>query len=536
MALHIQNSYSDTKEKFEPRDPNRVTIYNCGPTVYNFNHIGNFRSYVFVDILRRYLLTRGYKLDHAMNITDVDDKIIDNALKENKTIREFTDPFTKAFLEDIAELKIQDVEHRPRATESIPAMLDLIAELEKRGHTYQQDGSIYFRLSSFPEYGKLSGLEAENLLANADGRFEADEYTKEDARDFALWKAAVREGETTWDSKWGAGRPGWHLECSAMIRDIYGADGIDIHIGGIDLLFPHHENEIAQSCCAYPHENFARFWMHNEHLLVAGKKMSKSAGNFYTLRDLTRKEMAEAMIAKKKETLGGDGIGEEGDPSIVLKLIERGKILRALRYLLASFHYRTKLNFTFDNLRAADQACDRMQAMVVRLMETAEMKDADAVDAYIAGRIQDVGGAGERGAEIVALGGSAGAAMEKFIAGMDDDLNTARGLAAAFDFIRDLNTALEANKLSKEQAGDALLFFHRINEVLDVLVFDPAALDEPEPELDEDLAAYMTDMLEKRKAARAAKDFAEADRIRDEIHAKGIKLIDTPQGTKWEKA
>ncbi|MBI3395818.1 MAG: cysteine--tRNA ligase, partial [Spirochaetia bacterium] len=295
MALQVTNSLSGEKEPFRPKDPKRVRIYTCGPTVYNFNHIGNFRSYVFADVLRRYLKLAGFGVEHTMNITDVEDKIIASAGKAGETIEQLTGRYITAFLEDIQSLRIQEVEHRPRATRSIPKMLDMIGELEKRGHTYNSNGSVYFRLSSFGDYGHLSRIDPDSLRAAADGRFEADEYTKENVRDFALWKQAA-PSEPSWESPWGHGRPGWHIECSAMIEEIYGKDGIDIHTGGIDLLFPHNENEIAQTCAANPGRNFVRYWMHNEHLLVDGKKMSKSLGNFFMLRDLLQPEKMEAMI------------------------------------------------------------------------------------------------------------------------------------------------------------------------------------------------------------------------------------------------
>ncbi len=521
MSLHIYNSYSGEKEEFKPTDPGRVRIYNCGPTVYNFNHIGNFRSYIFVDIFRRYLAFRGYGLDHTMNITDVDDKIIDSSLKEKKTIEEFTAPFIKAFLEDIKTLKIQEVEHRPKATESIPRMIDMVQEMERQGHTYNVEGNIYFRLRSFSDYGKLSRLDQQNLLTAADGRFEADEYTKEDARDFALWKIPVRADEPSWDSPWGKGRPGWHLECSAMIRDIYGKGGIDIHLGGIDLLFPHHENEIAQSRCAYPEEPFVRYWMHNEHLLVNGKKMSKSLGNYYTLRDLTRPEDAKKLIDAKRA------------PEFLLDLIQENKITRALRYLLLSFQYRTKLNFTFENLKSADASCDRIQHFTVRLMKTAEVNEDQLRKISMDIDKKDKEKPGQRCSKFANKTTSSGKAMNAFIDSMDDDINSPRSMAAVFDYIHETNLLIEKGSLPKEDALEGLLFLFRINEILDIISFTPT---EPVKEgLDTETEKFVRESIEKRNAAKKSRDFALADKIRADLMTRSIRLVDTPDGTTWEK-
>jgi len=519
MALRIYNSLTQTKEEFLPADPSRVRIYNCGPTVYNLNHIGNFRSYVSVDILRRYLRFRGYGIEHTMNITDVDDKIIDNAIKQKKTIQDFTAPFVQAFLEDIALLRIENVEHRPRATDSIPTMIEMIREMEKKGHTYAIQGSVYFRLSSFPHYGELSKIDNANLLTAADGRFEADEYTKEDVRDFALWKNKTLENEPCWDSPWGCGRPGWHIECSAMIRDIYGKGGIDIHMGGVDLLFPHHENEIAQSLAAYPGENFARYWMHNEHLLVEGKKMSKSLGNYFTLRDLTKKENAQKLIQEKKA------------PDFLLKMIEEGRAARAIRYLLLSFQYRTKLNFTFENLRASDTACEKISQTAQRLLEktgwtvqdlSRAAEDLDRTEGRIPGKRNDSFADPES---------PAGRAMRQFLEAMDDDINTAKALGVVFDFIHEMNAAVEKNQDTRI-LKDGLLFLHRINELLDVIDFSGHNKSDINPELE----TYVLERIEKRNQAKKSKNFAEADQIRNELLEKGIRIVDTPKGTVWEKA
>lgn len=526
MGLRVFNSYTGTKEDFKPRNAKRVKIYNCGPTVYYLNHIGNFRSYMFVDLLRRYLVFRDYGVEQTMNITDVDDKIIENALKEKKTIKDFTAPYVSAFLEDIQYLKIQDVEHRPRATDYIPIMLEMIGELERNGHTYKMDGNIYFRLSSFEDYGRLSKLESQNLMVAASGRFEADEYTKEDVRDFALWKIPVRQDEPGWESRWGKGRPGWHLECSAMIRKIYGKKGIDIHTGGVDLLFPHHENEIAQSVCAYSADNFVRYWLHNEHLLVDGKKMSKSLGNFFTLRDLTDIEFAEKLAAENRA------------PDFILKFIRKNIMARALRHLLISIHYRTKLNFTFENLKASHAACERLQTLTDRLLEITGMDDKRIKSSLKkleseTGKKRSPGQGGER---FAAIKNTAGTAMKEFITNMDDDLNISRGMAAVFDLVRDINALMKNNKMSGELAEHSLLFLYRINQVIDLIDFRaPEVRTDIEETGDQVEAKYIDEMITLRNQARKNKNFSEADKIRDQLIEKGILLKDTPGGTTWER-
>ena len=521
MGLVIFNSYTAKKEKFEPKSSKEVTLYNCGPTVYNYNHIGNFRSYIFVDLLRRYLLLRGYGIRHTSNITDIDDKIIENALKEKKDIRTFTEPYIKAFFDDLKTLKIQDVDERPRATESIPEMIEMMKALEKNEHIYSAEGNVYFRISSFSDYGKLSKLDAENLVSAAQGRFDADEYDKENARDFALWKAPAKKEEPRWESPWGEGRPGWHLECSAMIRRIYGKDGIDIHVGGVDLLFPHHENEIAQSCCAYPTDNFVKYWMHNEHLLVDSKKMSKSLGNFFTLRDLIFQDNAEKLVKEKRA------------PESLLDLIRSGKIKRALRYLLISFHYRTKLNFTFENLHAADASCTRIQGLVSRLVEKLHITPDELEN--ILKKENASSKPGEAGQFLSKKSSSAGKYNICFFEAMDDDLNIAKGLACAFDLIRETNTQLESGSLSDEDARDVLLFFFQLNQILDTIEFVPEKELSMNEVIDDSLKEWIEDMIEKRAQAKKEKDFKKADSIRDELLAKNIKLKDTPQGTAWEQ-
>ena len=328
MPLRFYNTLTQQLEEFVPARDNTVRMYTCGPTVYDFAHVGNFRSFVFVDVLRRWLRASGFGLDHVMNITDVDDRIIQNAVAQQKPIGEYTATYTQAFLDDCDALRLERPEKLARATEHIPEMVNAIEKLGETHHTYNSDGSVYFRIASFPEYGKLSHNDFSGMQAGA--RVDVDEYDKDDARDFALWKAP-KQGEPFWETEIGPGRPGWHIECSVMAMKYLG-ETLDMHAGGVDLIFPHHENEIAQSE-ALTGKPFARFWMHCEFLLVEGQKMSKSLGNFYTLRDLL-----------------GSGYQPE-----------------AIRYLLASVPYRKALNFTFDGLKSAATAIDRLRNFKLRL-------------------------------------------------------------------------------------------------------------------------------------------------------------------------
>jgi cysteinyl-tRNA synthetase len=407
MALRFYNTLTQQVEPFSLLEGNTVRMYTCGPTVYNFAHIGNFRTFVFEDILRRWLLYRGFELDHVMNITDVDDKIIRNARAENKTLAEYTDTYTRAFLEDSAALRLQRPEKLVKATEHIPEMVRAIEQLAERGFTYQSDGSIYYRIAKFPDYGKLSHNDFSGIRAGA--RVDVDEYDKANARDFVLWKAP-KDGEPFWESGIGPGRPGWHIECSAMAMKYLG-ETLDIHAGGVDLIFPHHENEIAQSE-AITSKPFARFWLHSEFLNVEAQKMSKSAGNFFTLRDL----LAEGYL-----------------PEVV-------------RYLLTSVPYRKKLNFSVDGLKAAAVAIDRLRNFKLRL-ET---------DKYPAG-------VNDKILERTSL------ALRQFEDSLDDDLNTAEALAALFEFVRDANTAMDAGEFHAGNTAPALDLLERFDRIFDVL-------------------------------------------------------------------
>ncbi len=407
MALRFYNSLSQQLEPFSPQDGKTVRMYCCGPTVYHYAHIGNLRTFTFQDILRRWLRASGFALDNVMNITDVDDKIIRAAMAQGKTLREYTAQYEEAFLEDMATLRLERPERVVRATEHIGEMVDLIQQLGAKGFTYETDGSTYYRIAKFPEYGKLSHNDFGGMIAGA--RVDVDEYEKDDARDFVLWKQK-KEGEPSWDTPIGDGRPGWHIECSAMAMKYLGST-LDIHAGGIDLQFPHHENEIAQSE-AVTGLPFARFWLHAEHLIVEGQKMSKSLGNFYTLRDL----------------------------------LALGYAPETVRYLLASVPYRNKLNFTMDGVKAAATAIDRLRNFELRLKS----------ERFAAG--------GNAAAEE-----RAAAATARFREAMDDDLNTAGALGVVFEFLRDTNSAMDAGQFGAENVASAQAFLALFDSVFDVL-------------------------------------------------------------------
>jgi cysteinyl-tRNA synthetase len=407
MALRFYNTLSQQVEPFAPMDGKTVRMYTCGPTVYNYVHIGNLRTFTFQDILRRWLRTRGYTLQHVMNITDVEDKIIRNAMQQNKTLQEYTSVFEKAYLEDADLLRLERPEKLVRATEHIPEMVSAIEQLAAKGYTYQSDGSVYYRISKFPEYGKLSHHDFSGIRAGA--RVDVDEYDKADARDFVLWKSK-KNGEPSWNTPIGDGRPGWHIECSVMAMKYLG-ETLDIHAGGIDLAFPHHENEIAQSE-AITGKQFARYWLHAEHLIVEGQKMSKSLGNFYTLRDL----------------------------------FAQGFQPEAIRYLLASVPYRKKLNFTFDGLRAAATSIERLRNYKLRL-------DTDKFEPGLNEKLL------ERTAQ----------ARKQFEDSLDDDLNTAEALAAIFEFVRDTNSSMDAGDFRAGNVETAKQLFKEFDDIFDVL-------------------------------------------------------------------
>jgi cysteinyl-tRNA synthetase len=469
--MRLFNTLTRQEEEFAPLRDETVRMYTCGLTVYARGHIGNFRTFVCVDVLRRTLkYVAGWKIRHVVNFTDVDDKTIAGAEREGLALRDYTDRYIAAFHEDTAALGIEPVEETPRATDeaNIAAMAAMIKALDARGHTYVSDGSIYFKIATMPDYGKLARLDHEGMQAGA--RVDADTYAKEDARDFVLWKA-TKPGEPTWDAGVGPGRPGWHIECSAMALRLLGEAPIDIHTGGIDLIFPHHENEIAQSECATG-TPFSRFWVHVEHLLVDDQKMSKSLNNFYTVQDI----------------------------------VERGHRLSALRYLLLSSHYRKQLNFTWQGLAQADESLTRLTDCLARLRA---LPDGEARTAF---------------ADRVA------AARQDFDAALGSDLNTSAGLAAVFELTRAINSAIDAREMSAADGAVARAFFDHVDRVLGVISLRLAEDDRPPVPVDE-----IERQIEARKDARKRRDFAEADRIRHDLDARGILLEDSPQGTRWKR-
>ncbi|MEO8593550.1 MAG: cysteine--tRNA ligase [Candidatus Solibacter sp.] len=465
MPLRLYNTLTQQVENFTPASENTVRMYTCGPTVYDYAHIGNFRTFTFVDLLRKCLRLNGFKLNHVMNITDVDDKIIRNAVARHLSLGEYTKIYTEAFLEDCDSLRLERPERLSPATEHIPDMVDAIQRLGDRQHTYTSDGSVYFKIATFPEYGKLSHNDFSGNLSGA--RVDVDEYEKADARDFALWKTP-KEGEPFWDTAIGPGRPGWHIECSVMAIKYLG-ETLDIHAGGVDLVFPHHENEIAQSECLTG-KLFSRFWLHAEFLMVEGQKMSKSLGNYYTLRDLMAK----------------------------------GHTPEAIRYLLASVPYRKALNFTMDGLKSAAIAIDRLRNFKLRL-ETDRYPE----------------GLNEQLATRTAQAGQA------FRDALGDDLNTAEALAAAFEYVRDANSAMDSGEFRSANVASALGFLALFDSVFDVLT--PTA--KPDGMSDAAIEAKVAE----RTAAKKARNFALADQIRDELLAAGIVLEDTKSGVRWKR-
>lgn len=473
----FQNTLTGQKEPFEPFHPGEVRMYTCGPTVYDFAHIGNFRTFVFQDVLRRFLRSRGYRIHQVMNLTDVDDRIIQNAAAAGIGIREYTDRFIQAFLDDMRLLNLETPETLARATDHIEDMVALVATLIERGFAYRSDGSIYYRIARFPRYGRLSKVNFSGIQAGA--RVDVDRYEKDDARDFALWKVS-KPGEHSWETRIGSGRPGWHIECSTMSMKYLGPT-LDIHTGGVDLVFPHHENEIAQSEAATG-QPFVRYWLHAEHLLVNGEKMSKSSGNFYTLRDL----------------------------------LERGHRPSAIRFLLASVPYRRQLNFTFDGLQQAASSIERLRNFADRLRSE---KLPERTSTSFTSRIEQ--------------------AEKDFEAGLEDDLNTAQALAAVFDLVRDVNTAMDQGQFSRADAPAAIGFMERFDAIFAVVADDDAeklrrlGYAAPSQELsDEQIETF----VEQRKQARRRRDFQAADHIRQDLAARGIILEDLKDGTvRWKR-
>ncbi len=475
--IRFHNTLGGEMEVFTPQKSNEVRMYTCGPTVYDYAHIGNYRTFVFQDILRRFLKLRGFKMNHVMNLTDVDDRIIANATAAGVSIRDYTEKFAQAFFDDCKTLSIEAPEYWIRATDHIDDMVKLIQRLQEKTYTYPSEGSIYYRIAKFPHYGRLSNIDVTGIQAGA--RVDMDRYEKESARDFALWKAP-KPGEHYWQTPIGKGRPGWHIECSAMAMKYLG-ETLDIHTGGIDLAFPHHENELAQSEAATG-KPFVRYWMHSEHLLVEGEKMSKSLGNFYTLRDLFAK----------------------------------GYKPSALRFALASVPYRKQLNFTFDGLQQAASSVERLRNFAARL---AQGKFPAGKQKGMASRIAE--------------------AADEFDAGLSDDLNTARALAAAFDLLRETNIAMDKGDFRQGDVAAVQEFLANFDcifavmedndaEKLRALGFGAADGGPSDAEIEK--------LIAERQSARQRRDFAASDRIRKELADRGILIEDSKDGSvRWKR-
>ena len=461
MEMKVFNSLTRRVEPLTPLADNTIRLYTCGPTVYNFAHIGNFRAYAFEDVLRRVVQFNGMNIRQVMNLTDVDDKTIRGANAAGVPLTDYTKTYKDAFFADLKKLNIQPAEVYPAATDHIPEMIDLVSKLIEKGVAYKsEDGSVYFAVRKFPGYGKLAHIDFDHQQTGA--RCAADEYDKENVGDFALWKAwEASDGPVGWDSPWGRGRPGWHIECSAMSMKYLG-ETFDLHTGGIANLFPHHENEIAQAEAATGKE-FVRTWMHCAHLRVNGEKMSKSAGNFFTLRDL----------------------------------LEKGYAGREIRYVLVNAHYRQGLNFAFSALDDARKSLERIDRCVDALQRLAGSNGPDGETPAFATQ-----------------------ALESFSAAVNDDLNTPKAFAALFELVREANGALAT--LTPAQAAAVLAVFQRMDTVLGVIFFGKAVAAE--------VPAEIQALLDKRAAARKAKDWAESDRLRDEIAAAGWSVKDSRDG------
>jgi cysteinyl-tRNA synthetase len=491
MTPLLFNTLSGQLDPLAPADGKTFRMYACGPTVYDYGHIGNFRTFLQVDVLRRFLKLTGIQIRHVMNITDVDDKIIRNAAQAGIPIGEYTPPYVDAFFEDLEALRVEKPEQIARATEHIPKMVELVQKLAAAGAAYQtEDGSWYFRLAAFPEYGKLSKKDLTGIEDGA--RVDVDEYEKDSARDFALWKA-VKPGETSWDTPIGRGRPGWHIECSAMAMEYLG-DSFDLHAGGEDLMFPHHENEIAQSETV-TRKPFARHWMHVRFLLVDGRKMSKSEGNFFTLRDLLLK----------------------------------GYKASAIRLALISVPYRHQLNFTFDGLTEATNAIERLRTFVARLNQPNLAPG-----------------------ENPALQQAARTAQSDFMAALADDLNTAVARAPVFDLVRLANTAIDQNQLFAADRDAILAVLHTFDAVFDVIedrdaeptrrAVEWAQHSGRESDIAPELLARqsLTDeaidaLVAERTQAKRQRNFARADQIRNDLAEKGIVIEDSKDGVRWKR-
>jgi cysteinyl-tRNA synthetase len=465
--LKFHNTLSRKIEEFQPLTDGRVRMYTCGPTVHNYIHIGNLRTFIFEDLLRRTLKHLGYQVTQVMNITDIDDKTIKGSQAQGITLNEFTAPYIRAFFDDLKTLNIEPAEVYPRATEHIPEMVALIERLAAKGLTYDAEDGIYFPIARFPHYGRLSGFDINQVKVGA--RVSQDQYDKEDARDFALWKKE-KPGEPAWDAPFGRGRPGWHIECSAMSMKYLG-ETFDIHTGGVDNIFPHHENELAQSEGATG-KPLARYWLHSEHLMIEGEKMAKSLHNFYTLREL----------------------------------LDKGNAPMAIRYLLLSTHYRKRLSFTYEGLEGAQSVIRRFSDLKLRLNEVIQ--------------------AGGKKKGHKPLSTALGVQKQAFDSALEDDLSISPALAAVFEVMRVANISLEEGTISAEQAQSALEFLATVDKVLGIMGVDQA---------EERLPQEILDLVEKREQARQARNYKLADELRKRIETQGYLLEDTPQGARVKR-
>ncbi|MBU0509340.1 cysteine--tRNA ligase [bacterium] len=466
MSLRFFNTLTRQVEEFVPRDAGKVAMYTCGPTVYNRAHIGNFRTFLFSDMVRRYFRYRGQQVTAVMNITDIDDRTIKGAQQEGVPMSEFTERYTKIFLDDCAKLNIRPADVNPKATEHIPEMVEIVKRLAEKGIAYESEGSWYFRVNAFPAYGEFARLDTEGMRQVE--RVAADEYRKQDSRDFALWKAwEAEDGEVFWETDLGKGRPGWHLECSAMSLKYLGED-FDIHLGGVDLIFPHHQNEIAQTEAATG-QRLARYWMHSEFLMIEADKMSKSLGNFYTLGDV----------------------------------LDQGWQPREIRFALMSTHYRQQLNFTYSLLEQARNALDRLDCCIQNLRHSEGQGGEEAVRELT-----------ERH-------------ESQFQAALDDDFNYSEALAAVFGFIREVNILCTGGKIGPTEAELVLSAIRRFDDVLGFVDVDRALAGESDEEIEALVCA--------RSEARAARDWAEADRIRKLLAERNIVVEDRSGGSIWRR-
>ncbi len=489
MTLRLHNTLTATKDVFEPVAAGQVGMYTCGPTVWNYAHAGNLRAFLVYDLVRRHLQVSGYDVTHVMNLTDIDDRILDQAMHAGVTIGDYVKPYVAAFFEDMGALRAQPATHYPRATEHIPEMVEMISELIENQHAYIADGDVYFRIASFPTYGALSHLDraglragariaqggrglgsAEPVPGGASSRIRQDKYDKESVSDFALWKKAQPDDEklgAAWDAPFGRGRPGWHIECSAMSKRYLGVT-LDIHAGGVDLMFPHHENEIAQSEAAN-HKQFARFWLHSEHLADAtGEKMSKSAGGFTTLRDLT----------------------DAGHDPVAVRF-----------FLLASAHYRTRLRLSTESLHAAAEQVRRLREFADRVQRSTP---SDVDDGDLLRRIGEV--------------------RTGYREALDDDLNLPQGVGLVFELAREANAAMDSGRVGERSRDALLLLVDDFDAHLDIVRSE-------EPGLAQEVAR----LIAEREAARKGRDFGRADQIREELREKGIALEDSKEGVRWRR-